>query len=734
MNRGKREQGSGREAETPLHPSTPSLLRPLISVLLVALSAVWLYHRALGFAYFNDDPTGHFAWMEGQALWQFFAGSADYGYYRPVVFAVLRFSELLFSNATFPHNPVADHALLLLLHAANAAMVWLLARRLSGRDAFAWAASLVFAFVPFSYEAVAYVASLTHPLLVFWTLAALLLYGWGLAKDDGRQTAADRRRQTTDDGRQTTDHSPLITDHWPLLTVLLLMTLGLLTHENGLFILPALVGVDWVMRPGSSLRERARRLWPFAVPPALFAVLWLLIPKSSEQGLNSLADIGRNMVPFLQTLVFPLLPVVRLGSGDIGLLVLSALIVVAVFGLLAWRVGAWRLWAFALGWFALSVLPALLFLGPAYVYGSPRLSYLPSIGVALLWGLPVLWMSDRRRPTADRRPQADTRSEPVTHTSSFSSPQTRISYFVSRIFSAVGGRWSAVSIALTMVYIAALLLPPLPFIRCQLDFYDETSRFARGMAAAGTAAPAGRDVVFINAPFFFSSTAARPEGCPSPYPWTPIGGVLIPPYAQARDFVRFNGGPDRPVAGVTYPGYNPGWRTFGPEIDGAGLRAHATADAAYVFDLMSGAFVDLSVAWQPGAGEVADPAATFGDALALVEAELRQEPKRLIVALEWRVMGESAAPLATFVHVYDAGGALVAQSDGPPGSGLAPQTLWAAGDGLADKRVIDVPALPPGAYRVAVGVYNVTDGARLAAVSAGAPLADNVYKIGVLER
>ena len=43
------------------------------------------------------------------------------------------------------------------------------------------------------------------------------------------------------------------------------------------------------------------------------------------------------------------------------------------------------------------------------------------------------------------------------------------------------------------------------------------------------------------------------------------------------------------------------------------------ADAAYVFDLMSGAFADLSVAWQPGAGEVADPAATFGDALALVD-------------------------------------------------------------------------------------------------------------------
>src|SRR5690606_27414612 len=116
-------------------PVSLSPFLSFLSVAIVALTAIWLYRRALGFAYFNDDPTGHFAWMEGQSLWQFFAGSADYGYYRPVVFAVLRLSELLFGNDIFPHNPVADHALLLLLHGANTAMVWLLARRLGGRDA-----------------------------------------------------------------------------------------------------------------------------------------------------------------------------------------------------------------------------------------------------------------------------------------------------------------------------------------------------------------------------------------------------------------------------------------------------------------------------------------------------------------------------------------------------------------------------------------------------------------------
>lgn len=632
-----------------------------------AIVAVLLYRRALGFAYFNDDPSGHFAWMEGQSLLDFFAGSSGYGYYRPVVFAVLRLSELLFGNAAFPHNPVADHALLLLLHGVNVAMVWALARRLGG-VAYAGVAALVFAFVPFNYEAVAYVASLTHPLLLFWTLLTLLIY----------DRSRDHRRSPG-------------SGYWSLLP----LTLGLLTHENGLFIFPALVGLDWARRPAMTWRQRARRLWPFAVPPALFAVVWLLVPKSSEQGLNGLADVARNLTPFLQTLVYPLLPAARLDAADVGVLTALVVAVVAMAGLLARRVGAWRLWVFALGWFGLATLPAALFLGPAYVYGSPRLSYLPSVGAALLWAIPALWLAAGRRSTA-------------------------------------------ITFALTAVYTSALILPPLPFIRCQMDFYDETSRFARGMAAAAATAPVGREVVFVNAPFFFSSTAARPDGCPSPYPWTPVGGVLIPPYGQARDFVRFNGGPDRAVAGVTYAGYAPGWRTFGPEIGDDALRRLAAEDAAYVFDLLRGTFAGLSVAWQPDGATAGEPLAVFGDVLELTGVEMRDEGGRLEVRPAWRVAGTpagmSATPLAAFVHVYDAAGALVAQSDGPPGGGLVPQPLWRPGDGLADERVIELGDLPPGTYTIALGVYDAVSGERLPATAGGRPLTDDIYRAGTLVR
>lgn len=675
------------QVDNPLPSPTPGSeyrqVWVILSAIAVGLAAAWLYHRALGFVFFNDDPTGHFAWMEGRSVWQFFSSSAEYGYYRPMVFTVLRFMERVFGNTIFPHNPVADHALLVLLHGANAALVWLLAYRLGHRSpAYAWIAALVFATAPFSYEAVAYVASLTHPLHVFWVLVALLLF------DRGRETA--NRRVLVLSG--------------------MAQIIALLTHENGLFVFPAMVGLDFVARPLIPFRARARALWPFILPPLLFSFLWLAIPKNSQQGLNALGDMGRNLLPFLQSLVYPILPVLNLDAGDVGVLVGVALGLVTILGLLARQRGALRLWGFALSWVFLAALPAALFLSPAYVFGSPRLSYLPAVGVALIWAIPGL-LATRKESTDD----ADLRSYKAESTLS----GIRIP--------------NAIVAALMVGYSLVLVIPGLPFIRCQLDFYDETSGIARQMATIASDAPTGRGVVFVNLPFFFSSTAGRPDGCPSPYPWTPTGGILLPPYAQARDFVRFNGGPDRPVRGVSFAGYAPGWRTFGPDIAPEELRAAVEADAVYVFDLPSVFFGDLQAAWQPGMA-ADDPVASFGEVLDLTGARLEQADDRLIIELNWRVTGQPRAPLATLMHVYDSAGALVAQADGPPGDRFVPQSMWQTNDGLRDIRRLDLSSLPPGRYTVATGVYSQADGIRLPAVQDGQPLADDIYVIGALER
>ena len=685
----------GSAGRTVVRPTLP------LHAAAAALLAFWLYRAALPLAYFNDDPTGHFAWMEGRTVVDFFAGSAAYGYYRPVVFATLRLFETLFGGGAWPHNPVADHTLLMLLHAANTALVWALAWRLvgprPGRAAFAWVAALVFAALPFSYEAVAYVASLTHPLVTFFVLTTVL----GQLRDTSYEIRVKRGGGLAG-GESPATNDPLTTASWPLLTFFL----ALLTHENGLLALPALVGVDWLRRPGDGPAARLRRLWPYGVAAALFVVLWLAIPKNSAQGLNGPGDIARNAVPFLQSLVFPLLPLLQLDAGDVAALAALAAATVAVLGLLAWRAGVGRLWLFGLGWVALAALPSLLFLGPAYVYGSPRLSYLPAIGVGMLWAIPALavarWIRNRITDSIDLLSGKSVES--------------------------------VVAFSLVVVYLSALLWPARPFVACQLEFYAETSRLARAMGEIGRAAPAAQEVVFVNAPFFFSSSAARPDGCPNPYSWTPTGGILIPPYAQPRDFVRFNGGPDRAVAGVSFAGYAPGWRAFGPEIDGETLRMAATESAVTVFDLGRGGFIDLSALWQPGGASDGRALATFGGALGLMAATAETSGDALAVQLRWRVLAPPPFLPAIFVHVYDATGALMAQSDGPPAAGFAPVALWRPGDGLRDERSLDLSALPPGEYTVAVGVYKPADGARLAAEVNGARLADDVFAVATLER
>jgi hypothetical protein len=665
---------------------TSHRVRVALSVAAVALLAVWLYRRALTFAFFNDDPTGHFAWMESRSILDFFAGSAEYGYYRPVVFAVLRGMETLFGNAAYPHNPAAGHGLLVLLHGANAAFVWLLAYRLSGRAlAYAWIAALVFAFTPFSYEAVAYVASLTHPLHVFWLLPALLLF----------------------------DHGRRIGDRRFLALSGLAQMIALFSHENGLFIFPALVGLDWVVRPGASWRERARWLWPYGVITLLFALWWLVVPKNSEQSLNVIAAIGRNTIPFLQTLVFPLLPAFRPDAATVWLPVVLAGLVAGASGWLAYRLGAWRLWVFAVGWVGLAALPSLLFLGPAYVYGSPRLSYLPSIGVALLWAIPGLAL--KRKASIDYIDFADLRGQ-----------SGKLSGNKNSVFGVVAATF-------VLVYILVLTLPALPFIHCQLDFYGETSRIARQMATVAGESPDGREIVFVNLPFFFSSTAERPDGCPNPYPWTPTGGILIPPYARARDFVRFNGGPDRPVEGVTVTAFAPGWRTFGPEVAPEELRATVEDELVHVFDLPAGEFGNLSAAWRPGQVTTA-AAASFGEIMNLTGARLIPGEGWLTVELDWQVTGEPTVPLAAFIHVYDHGGGLVAQVDGPPGGWLVPPALWQVGDRLNETRVINLASLPNGAFTVAAGLYSALDGQRFPATAAGEALPENIFIIGQFER
>lgn len=65
-----------------------------------------------------------------------------------------------------------------------------------------------------------------------------------------------------------------------------------------------------------------------------------------------------------------------------------------------------------------------------------------------------------------------------------------------------------------------------------------------------------------------------------------------------------------------------------------------------------------------------------------------------------------------FVHLLDESGARVAQRDAPPWQGLFPTSSWQPGTIVVDVNDLMMPpTLPPGAYRLSVGMFDPSSGA-----------------------
>lgn len=97
-----------------------------------------------------------------------------------------------------------------------------------------------------------------------------------------------------------------------------------------------------------------------------------------------------------------------------------------------------------------------------------------------------------------------------------------------------------------------------------------------------------------------------------------------------------------------------------------------------------------------------------------LQSQLQVADDLLHVSLIWQAQGSADYPYTTFVHVVNADGELVAQSDGWAVDGAWPPTCWRDGTIVDDSREIDIAALPSGSYAVMAGMYNATTADRLA--------------------
>ncbi len=80
-----------------------------------------------------------------------------------------------------------------------------------------------------------------------------------------------------------------------------------------------------------------------------------------------------------------------------------------------------------------------------------------------------------------------------------------------------------------------------------------------------------------------------------------------------------------------------------------------------------------------------------------------------------------------FLHLLDAEGNLVAQNDAEPRGDLSPTFIWSVGEVVTDRHGVYLPPdLPPGRYRLMVGMYHVDTGERLPLSLNGAPAGDSL--------
>lgn len=116
----------------------------------------------------------------------------------------------------------------------------------------------------------------------------------------------------------------------------------------------------------------------------------------------------------------------------------------------------------------------------------------------------------------------------------------------------------------------------------------------------------------------------------------------------------------------------------------------------------------------------------FGGVIRLLGYTLSRDgalPGFITLDLHWLARQKPPDDYTVSLHLLDSRDAIAAQWDAQPLNGDYPTSWWQAGEQVLDSRTLPLPPdLPPGAYRLALGLYRAPDGPRLPVVDAGVRL------------
>lgn len=109
--------------------------------------------------------------------------------------------------------------------------------------------------------------------------------------------------------------------------------------------------------------------------------------------------------------------------------------------------------------------------------------------------------------------------------------------------------------------------------------------------------------------------------------------------------------------------------------------------------------------------EIATPTSIkFKNAIELAGYDIQTTNNQLQITLLWQALTSLDTDLIAFLHIEDASGRIVAQSDAVPANWSRPTLGWAPGEYILDPR--SLPALPPGDYTLYLGLADRLSGTR----------------------
>jgi hypothetical protein len=164
---------------------------------------------------------------------------------------------------------------------------------------------------------------------------------------------------------------------------------------------------------------------------------------------------------------------------------------------------------------------------------------------------------------------------------------------------------------------------------------------------------------------------------------------------------------------------SPEWADVGAVTD----QALRSGRPVYLIKSMDGLEVKFKLTPEGALVRVAGPATTvspaqvagqtFGDAIQLAGYDVAPDALKpggaAEITLQWQPITRLDADYTTFVHLINANGDKIAQSDHQSGGAYYPTSLWKPGETLIDKHTLALPAdLGPGPYTIVVGLYDNT--------------------------